>query len=64
MVPHYIRVPIHEVRMKVHDCVIKWLTILMTGKDRTMTAPVIVDHFGRILSGAGGKRGEEAHSHK
>ena len=64
MVPHHTRVAIHKVRMKVHDRVIKWPAILVLGEDRTLTAPVMVGHFERIMGGAGENRGEKAHSHK
>ena len=64
MVPHHIRVAIYKVRTKVHDCVIKWTTILVLGEDRTLAASMMVDHVGRIMDGAGGKRDGEAYSHK
>jgi hypothetical protein len=49
MVPHYLRVSIHEVRMKIQHCAAgRWPVILMLLEDGTVVAPTSVDHLGRI----------------
>jgi hypothetical protein len=52
MVPHYLRVSIHEVRMKIQQRVVgRWPVILMLWEDGTLVAPTSVDHLGRIAFG-------------
>jgi hypothetical protein len=49
MVPHYLRVSIHEVRMKIqHRSARHWPVILMLAEDGTVVVPTSVDHLGRV----------------
>ena len=51
MVPHDVRVCIHEVMMKLHHRAGRWPPILMLGMNDTITTPNVVDHVGRMVGG-------------
>jgi hypothetical protein len=48
MVPHYLRVSIHEVSMKIQHRLRQWPVILMLAEDGTVVVPASVDHLGRV----------------
>ena len=51
MVPHNVRVCIHEVVIKLHHFAGRWPPILMLGENNTVITPKMVDHLGRMVSG-------------